>query len=280
MIYRTLIECTELAAYIDNPGWVICDCRFNLADVTAGRRNYEIGHLPGACYVDLERDLSGPITPQTGRHPLPDPRVMAERFGAWGIGPGVQVVAYDDAGGGFAVRLWWSLRWLGHEAVAVLNGGIGAWQAAGLELTTLPPAAKAREFPLAPTWEVADIAAIEQSVHQGGILLDARSLERFRGEQEPIDPVAGHIPGAVAAPYDRNLGSDGRFLPAETLRARFEGLLAGADPAAAVHYCGSGVTACHNLLAMEHAGLTGSRLYPGSWSEWIRDPRRPIARGD
>lgn len=280
MTYRTLVDAEKTQAHVNDPNWVIVDCRFSLADAAAGVRAYQSGHLPGAVYADLERDLSGPVNSKSGRHPLPDPQWLADRFGAWGIGPGVQVVAYDDVGGAFASRLWWSLRWLGHEAAALLDGGIGAWQAAGFALSTSTPQPQPRVFTAKTSLEVADVAAVEQRGNRGGLLLDARSLERFRGEQEPIDPVAGRIPGAVSAPVDGNLGADGRFLSAAVLRDRFERLLAGAAPAAVIHYCGSGVTACHNLLAMEHGGLTGSCLYPGSWSEWIRDPQRSIERGD
>lgn len=279
MTHRTLIDATETAAHRDDPGWVIVDCRFSLADPAAGYIAYQNGHLPGAVHADLERDLSGPVTPETGRHPLPDPRRLADRFGAWGIGPGIQVVVYDDVGGAFASRLWWSLRWLGHEDVALLDGGLGAWVAAGFALSTALSQPTPRVFGGKVCPEFSTIDTVELQALSAGLLLDARSRERYRGEQEPIDPVAGHIPGAVSAPVDGNLGSDGRFLPTAALRERFERLLAGAAPTAVIHYCGSGVMACHNLLAMEHAGLTGSRLYPGSWSEWIRDPSRPIELG-
>lgn len=279
MIYRTLIDVETTAAHLDDPDWVLVDCRFSLADPAAGRRAYCDGHLPGAVYADLEQDLSAPVTPATGRHPLPDPRSLARRFGEWGIGPGVQVVAYDDMGGTFAARLWWSLRWLGHDAAALLDGGIGAWVAAGHTLSTAetPPAPRAFESRVSEGVAMAD--TVKRAEDEGGVLIDARTAERFSGEQEPIDPVAGRIPGAVNAPTDGNLGSDGRFLPPAALRERFQALLGERDARAAIHYCGSGVTACHNLLAMEYAGLRGSRLYPGSWSEWIRDPGRPVARG-
>lgn len=279
MIYRTLIDVAATAAQLTNPDWVLIDCRFSLADPAAGQRAYLDDHLPGARYADLERDLSAPVTPATGRHPLPDPPSLARRFGEWGIGPETQVVVYDDVGGGFAARLWWSLRWLGHEAVAVLDGGIDAWRAAGHPLSREEPQPLRTVFEPRVSEEVVTAASVERAQSEGRVLIDARSAERFRGEQEPIDPVAGRIPGAVSAPTDGNLGPDGRFLAPERLRERFQALLDGADASAAVHYCGSGVTACHNLLAMEHAGLHGSRLYPGSWSEWIRDASRPVARG-
>ncbi len=279
MTYRTLIDVEAAAARIRDPHWVVMDCRFSLADPGAGIQAYRTGHLPGARYADLERDLSAPVTAATGRHPLPDPAVLARRLGDWGVGPGVQVVVYDDVGGSFAARLWWSLRWLGHAAVAVLDGGIDAWRAAGYELTREEPSVTPALFEPRVSEAVADADSVARAPQAGDVLIDGRSGERFRGEQEPIDPVAGRIPGAVNAPTDGNLGPDGRFLAPEVLRQRFLTLLSGAAAGAAIHYCGSGVTACHNLLAMEHAGLHGSRLYPGSYSEWIRDPSRPVARG-
>lgn len=281
MPHTTLIDTATLAAHLDDPDWVVVDCRFSLADTAAGERAWHAGHLPGARYAHLDRDLSGPITPATGRHPLPDPLALAERLGAWGIDGGVQVVAYDDAGGSMAVRLWWLLRWLGHQAVAVLDGGVPRWQAEGRPLTDAPPQVQPRRFAgRADDGQWLTTEQVARQVADGTILLlDARTEPRYRGEQEPIDPVAGRVPGSLNHPLQRNLAADGRFLPADELRRLYEALLAGRAPAAAVHLCGSGVTAIHNLLAMEHAGLPGSRLYAGSWSEWIRDPARPVARG-
>lgn len=278
MPYRTLVDVPTLAAHIDDLDWVTVDCRFSLADTAAGHRAYAAGHIPGARYADLDRDLSGPVTPVTGRHPLPDPAALARRLGGWGIGAGVQVVAYDDTGGTLAARLWWLLRWLGHEQAAVLDGGLGAWKAAGHALTAAAPDPVARTFTGRPraALEVGTLG-VEQALDAGDyVLVDARAAPRFRGEEEPLDPVAGHIPGAVNLPCEGNLDAGGHFRSPAELRQRFAAALGARSCTAVIHYCGSGVTACHNLLAMEHVGLGGSRLYPGSWSEWIRDPNRPV----
>lgn len=281
MPHSTLVEVATLRAHLDRGDWCIVDCRFSLADPDAGLRAYAAGHLPGAVYAHLERDPSGPVTPVSGRHPLPEVGRLAERLSAWGIDESVQVVAYDDAGGAMAARLWWLLRWLGHRAVALLDGGWQAWCAAGAPVSDRPvgrPATRFRPRPSDGAW--LDAAQVQRGLSRGEVLLlDARSEARFRGDEEPIDPVAGHVPGAGNRPYTRNLGADGRFRAPSDLRAELQAELGGRAPGAVVHMCGSGVTACHNLLAMEIAGLSGSRLYPGSWSEWIRDPNRPIATG-
>jgi thiosulfate/3-mercaptopyruvate sulfurtransferase len=278
MQHTTLIDVPTLAANLDHPDWAVFDCRFDLAKPEAGRAAYAEGHIPGARFADLEADLSGPVTPASGRHPLPDPDQLAARLGAWGVDRMVQVVVYDADIGAYAARLWWLLRWLGHDAVALLDGGLRAWTEAGGALTTALPERAPRRF----TAEVdsrleVPIAALRAGGQ--GPLIDARTAERFRGEAEPIDPVAGRIPGAVNLPLAGNLDPRGRFLPAAELRARYAATLGAAAPEGAIHYCGSGVSACHNVLAMEHAGLHGSRLYVGSWSEWIRDPSRPVATG-
>lgn len=275
-MFRTLITAEELHQHLDEAGWRVVDCRFELSRPDAGEVAWRESHIPGAVYAHLERDMAGPIDPATGRHPLPDPGQLAKRLGAWGIDGGTQVVAYDASGGAMAAaRLWWLLRWLGHERVAVLDGGWQAWNAAGFETDDIVPAPRAREFPRRPSIdEPLDADALTSGA--GWQLVDARGAPRFRGEVEPIDPVAGHIPGAVNRPFGGNLDAHGKFLPPDRLRERFRDVAA----EKAVHYCGSGVTSCHNLLAMEHAGLSGSRLYPGSWSEWIRDPSRPVAKGD
>jgi thiosulfate/3-mercaptopyruvate sulfurtransferase len=282
-----LMPAPTLRERMRDPHLAIFDCRFSLADTSAGRRAHAAGHLPGAVYAHLDEQLSGPITPATGRHPLPEPARLAGWLQAQGVGDETDVVVYDDQGGAFAVRLWWLLRWLGHERVAVLDGGIGAWRAAGGVLTTTAPeptaAATLNARPDDSRWLTTD--ALAAALPTGAVqVIDARAPERFRGEQEPIDPVAGHIPGAINLPFAGNLDANGCFLPAAELRRRFEEAL-GDDcrgvggPERVAHSCGSGVNACHNLLAMELAGLTGSRLYAGSWSEWIRDPHRPIATG-
>ncbi len=280
MNHDTLINAATLHAHLDDPGWVVVDCRFSLMDTDAGQRAYRESHIAGARYAHLDADLSSPITPATGRHPLPDPARLARTLGEWGIGHKTQVVAYDDMGGMLAAaRLWWLLRWLGHDAVAVLDGGFPAWQRAELPLTAESPAVQPTVFHGRPNDRLWLTTARVQALPAEKVLLDARAAARFRGEMEPIDPVAGHIPGAVNLPTEGNLTADGLFLPRAELRARFAAALGERPAATVVHSCGSGVTACHNLLAMEAAGLRGSRLYAGSWSEWIRDPGRPMATG-
>jgi thiosulfate/3-mercaptopyruvate sulfurtransferase len=281
-IDRPLISAAELQALLGaGQRCVLLDCGFDLADPGFGERAYAEAHLPGALYAHLDRDLSGPKTGVQGwqgRHPLPAREALAARAGAWGIAPGVPVVCYDAQGMPYAARAWWLLRWLGHEAVAVLDGGLAAWQAAGGAVTqarSTPPAQP--PYPARPA-AMPTIDAAELLAQLGRRpVLDARAAERFRGEVEPLDPVAGHIPGALNRFFKNNLQPDGRFKPAAQLQAEFAALHT--VPAEVVHQCGSGVTACHNLLAMEHAGLAGSALYPGSWSEWCADASRPVARG-
>jgi thiosulfate/3-mercaptopyruvate sulfurtransferase len=282
MVYQTLVDANTLRTHLDDPGWVVVDCRFDLMDTEAGRRGYREGHIPGARYAHLDEDLSSPPSARTGRHPLPDPVALGRKLGGWGVDGQTQVVVYDDGGGGIAARLWWLLRWLNHPAVALLDGGLVAWRAAQFALSAEEPELTPAVFPstVADGEAWVDTASIEANLSSGAsLLLDARSGARFRGEVEPIDPVSGHVPGAVSAPLDGNLDASGRLLAPEALRERFESLLAECSPEAVIHMCGSGVTACHNLLAMEVAGLSGSRLYPGSWSEWIRDPSRPVVSG-
>lgn len=280
MSYTTLIDAATLHAHLTDPNWVVVDCRFNMAATEAGRQAYRDSHIPGARYAHLDEDLSSPITPATGRHPLPDPVLLARKLGDWGIGNDTQVVAYDDTGGMLAAaRLWWLSRWLGHTACAVLDGGLPAWQRAGLPLTAALPTVQATLFKARLDDRLWLSAAQVLARSPEELLLDARGAARYQGEMEPIDPVAGHIPGAVNLPTEGNLTPDGYFLPEAELRARFTAVLGERSPANLVHTCGSGITACHNLLAMEAVGLSGSRLYAGSWSEWIRDPSRPIATG-
>jgi len=280
-MFRTLISPETLNANLAVPGWRVVDCRFDLQRPDAGKSAWCEAHIPGAVYAHLERDLSGAITPHAGRHPLPDPDRLAERLGEWGIGADTQVVAYDASGGAMAARLWWLLRWLGHERVAVLDGGWQAWRARGYATEDQAPVVSRVDFPRrAPLTVPVDAGSVLANMNGAADwrLVDARGAERFRGDIEPIDPVAGHIPGAANRPYTGNLDANGKFLAPEMLRERFQ--LFALDAADhVVHYCGSGVTACHNALAMEHAGLPGSCLYAGSWSEWIRDPSRPVERG-
>jgi thiosulfate/3-mercaptopyruvate sulfurtransferase len=278
--FSTVISCAELAALLATPELVLVDCRASLQDVAAGREAYDKAHISGARFADLLEDLSGKVEPgKTGRHPLPGLEAFVAKARAWGIGAESQVVAYDDAGGAFAARLWWLLRWLGHDDVAVLDGGLPAWVAEGRLLTSELPAASPGNFTARPRADLLVLAAeLETPESVSRALFDARAPERFRGDVEPIDPVAGHIPGALNLPFAENL-RDGRFRAPGELRQRFATALAETPPERAIVYCGSGVTACHDVLAFAHAGLPLPRLYAGSWSEWINEPSRGVAKG-
>lgn len=279
-----LISPQQLAERQQSPGLVILDCRFALEDPDYGRCSYAEGHIEGAQYADLERHLSGPVTKGvTGRHPLPVADTLAQQLRAWGINADTDVVLYDDGPGAFAARAWWLLAWLGkRDGVFILDGGLKAWHAAGLPLSLDAPVIELGTFAGTPDNHLLlDAEHLQKRLGQPGLtLLDARAQPRFRGEVEPIDPVAGHIPGAQCAAFSENLGSDGRFLPVEQLKQRFADLLKGRSPDELVAYCGSGVTACHNLFALSLAGYPLGKLYAGSWSEWITDPAREIATGD
>ena len=279
MTYTTLISASQLHQNLNNPNWIIIDCRFSLANYDAGHYAYRHGHIPNARYADLNKDLSANPTELKGRHPLPDFNLLAKKLGTWGINDQTQVVAYDDAGGAFAGRLWWLLRCLGHEKVAVLNGGIQHWQKLGCALTTTLPHTNPSVFrPYLDCSNWLNAHQVENHLAKKDIyLIAARSPERYRGEQEPIDPVAGHIPQALNRPLSLNLDKQSLFLSPEALAEQFNALLGTVPPSQVIHYCGSGVTACHNLLAMEYAGLKGSKIYAGSWSEWIRNKNRGIA---
>ena len=280
MHYRTLISAVELQPQLNNPDWVIIDCRFSLANSEAGSYAYRHGHIVNARYAHLDKDLSSAITDTTGRHPLPDFRVLVKKLSAWGVSNQSQVVVYDDTGGAFAGRLWWLLRTLGHDNVAVLNGGIQQWQKQYPVTTQLPRIKTASFCAYLNDYASLTVRQVEDGIARKFItLIDARTPERYRGEQEPIDPIAGHIPSALNRPLQHNLNEQGLFLSPAELRAQFSQLLGITAPESVVHYCGSGVTACHNLLAMEHAGLQGSKLYAGSWSEWIRNKNRAVAIG-
>jgi thiosulfate/3-mercaptopyruvate sulfurtransferase len=281
MSFKTLISTSALAPRLEDPSYVVVDCRFKLDDVSWGEREYREAHVPGAVYAHLDRDLSGAKTGRNGRHPLPDPRVLAATLGSFGIASGVQVVAYDQDNGMFASRLWWMLRWLGHEAVAVLDGGFAKWTAEGRGTRSGPETRSSKTFEGRPRSEmIADAAAVAAAITSGApLLLDARAPERYRGDTEPLDPVAGHIPGAMNYFFQQNIGDQGTFRAPEELRDRLRIPLGTVAPADLICYCGSGVTACHNLLALEHAGLPGARLYPGSWSEWCADDRNPVETG-
>lgn len=281
MLFTTLLSSSDFASHLADPNWALVDCRFDLADTAKGERLYQEAHIPGAVYAHLDRDLSGPKTGTNGRHPLPDMEQFKARLGQWGIGPGVQVVVYDQDNGMYASRLWWMLRYLGHEAVAVLEGGMAKWMSEGRPVRAGDEQHRPTTFEGSPHFEMClsldDVEHIRQdSAH---LLVDARAPERYRGEVETLDPVAGHIPGAINDFYKNNVKLDGTFLDPETLRTRLQTLLGDRTPKNAAAYCGSGVTACHTLLALEHAGLSGAKLYAGSWSEWCANPQRPVARG-
>ena len=275
----TLVSSALLADRLGDPLWRVFDCRHLLNDPAAGRAAYARSHLPGAFFLHLDEDLSGPTNGRNGRHPLPDPQFLAAKLGAAGVSAETRVVAYDDSGGMFAARLWWLLRWLGHTRVAVLDGGIDQWVGEGRAVSTDVPTST----PAILKVDLRDGVVSSDDVLAGldaqrFRVIDARSPDRFRGENETLDAVGGHIPGAINRFFRDNLDASGHFRPAIDLRREFLALLAGIDPAQVVMSCGSGVTACHNLLAMEIAGLPGARLYAGSWSEWCSDPTRPVAR--
>lgn len=278
MPYETLVDTETVARYLDAPDWRVFDCRFDLMDPDAGLRAYEAGHVPGAVYVHLDDDLAGEITPATGRHPLPDLDQLVEKLRRWGVDRDCQLVVYDDGPGGIAVRFWWLMRHLGLGRVAVMDGGFQAWGDEGRPQSREVPERRRTSF--APATRGDDVVGASEfekpAPSRRYLLMDARAAERFCGETEPIDPVAGHVPGAVNRPFTDNLDENGRFRGPEALRRDFQQLLGGCAPGEVAHMCGSGVTACHNLLAMEHAGLTGSKLYVGSWSEWITDATRPV----
>jgi thiosulfate/3-mercaptopyruvate sulfurtransferase len=282
MNFSTLLSGEVLAGHLNDPNLRIFDCRHQLSDVEFGARAYADGHLPGAFFLHLDRDLSAPMNGRNGRHPLPDAQLLASKLGAAGVSRKTQVVAYDDDGGMIAARLWWLLRWLGHDRVALLDGGIRQWVKEGRALTHEQPEQVPAHFEVDEVerrdWVVSSDEVLASLGRHELCLVDARAPDRFRGENETLDPVAGHIPGARNRFFRDNLDAEGCFRPASELRREFLALLAGVDPAQSVMQCGSGVTACHNLLAMEIAGLHGARLYAGSWSEWCADPDRPVAR--
>ena len=278
--WTTLVQAEALASALGDADLVVIDCRASLADPDAGERAWRASHIPGARCAHVDRDLSDHGKRGQGRHPWPDALAFGARLGAWGVTPAHRVVAYDDGDGAFAARLWCLLRMLGHRTVAVLDGGWTRWTALGLPVDDAVPVPEPATYVATfDQMRLLDADATQRHLDAGGLLVDARAAERFRGEVEPIDPVAGHVPGAVNRPYALNL-ADGRFKPADRLRAEFESLLDGRAPEAMVAMCGSGITACHHLLAMAHAGLPGAKLFTGSWSGWIGDPSRPVATGD
>jgi thiosulfate/3-mercaptopyruvate sulfurtransferase len=278
--HTTIIDAKTLHEHLGEPTWAIVDCRFRLDDPGAGRALYLEAHIPGAVYADLNRDLSAPPSPDEGRHPLPDLDEFRAKLGGWGIGEGVQVVCYDDQGGAIAARLWWMLRYLGHEAVAVLDGGWPAWLAHGYSIASGEETRLFAHFQGEPQPEW--LASMEEVLARppAMLLVDSRDPTRYRGEVEPIDRVPGHIPGARNRPFAQNLAPDDTLRPAADLAEEWRELLGSHAPGDAVVYCGSGVTACHNLLAMEVSGLSGARLFVPSWSDWSASPERPVATGE
>ena len=276
---KPLVSTEALARHLQD--WVIVDCRHSLQDTEAGRRAYLAGHIPGAHFLHADRDLSGPMTGHNGRHPLPSPEAFIATLEQVGVGPAQTVVAYDDMGGAFAARLWWMMRWLGLDQAAVLDGGWQRWTAEGRPVSAAVPEPRGAALSAqARTGDTVDTAFVLEHLQDPAMcLIDARAADRFRGENETLDPVGGHIPGARNRFFRDNLDAEGRFKPPAVLKAEFEALLAGVAPEHVVHQCGSGVTACHNFLAMECAGLNPGRLYPGSWSAWCSDPSRPVALG-
>jgi thiosulfate/3-mercaptopyruvate sulfurtransferase len=279
--FSTLIEVPEFAGIAAEPQVAVLDCRFDLTKPTWGEEQFALGHIPRARYLHLDRDLSSVVTPQTGRHPLPDPDRLARTLGSLGVGNDSQVIVYDQGNGMYAARAWWLLRWLGHQRVAVLNGGFTAWSQLGGAVTAETPAAPVKTFlarvGIGAVASAAEVDALRSKSSE--LLVDARGADRFAGQNETLDPIAGHVPGAVNHPFARNVGPDGKFLGRDALRAEWLKTLGPHSPASVVAMCGSGVSACHNLLALEHAGLPGARLYAGSWSEWIRDPAHAVATG-
>jgi thiosulfate/3-mercaptopyruvate sulfurtransferase len=278
----TLIQAEALAERLGDPRLRIFDCRFDLARPDSGRERYLDEHLPGAVYADLNRDLAAPATATSGRHPLPSPATFEARLQAWGVNAGSLVVAYDDGNGAYAARLWWMLRWLGHDAVQVLDGGMRRWLALGLPLDDAVPTPASGDFVarLRPACTADAATVLITAGDATARVLDVRAPERYRGEVEPIDAVAGHVPGARNHPFTASLDAQGRFLPPDELRRQLSASLDGVPADRTIAMCGSGVTACHLLLALEHAGLGGARLYPGSWSEWSSDPARPVRTGE
>jgi len=276
--YTTLVDCATLAAHLGDTSWCVIDCRHQLADATYGEQAYAVAHLPGAAFLHLDRDLSGSMNGKNGRHPLPDPLTLAGKLAALGVSNQTQVVVYDDAGGMIAGRLWWLLRSLGHDRVALLDGGFEQWKKEGRPLSSEVPHRPHAIFEVTLRDETVSTALLEANLAGGDLcMIDARSPDRFRGENETLDPVGGHIPGARNRFFRDSLDAEGLFRPADELRREFLELLAGVEPRHVALLCGSGVSACHSLLAMEIAGLSGARLYAGSWSEWCSDPSRPVA---
>lgn len=282
MDYTTIISASELAGLADHDDVRIFDCRFFLKDPQGGVKKYQEGHIPNAQFADMDTQLSSPMTETSGRHPLPDQEKFVEQLRAWGISNSTQVIAYDDMSGAFAARMWWLLRWMGHDKVAVLDGGMQQWEAQGLAFTTEEPQFDTGNFVAQPRHEwLVDIDSVQTELAAGNItLIDARAADRYTGKDQKTDPVPGHVPGAQSLPFPGNLTQQGTFAQPEVINARFSQLIGDQSLDKIVNMCGSGVTACHNLLALEIAGITPTKLFVGSWSQWIRDPSRPVALGE
>jgi thiosulfate/3-mercaptopyruvate sulfurtransferase len=278
MTYASIVSADVLQQHLDDPAWRIVDCRFNLKEPDEGLALYHMGHIPNAVYAHLDHDLSGPITASSGRHPLPDVERFKQTLGRWGIDASKQVIVYDDAAGSYAARLWWMLRWLGHEAVAVLDGGFTPWKQQGLPASTAIPEIEPLTFTGEPDMAMLiDSATLQDDLkHSNVCLIDVRDPRRYSGLEEPIDKVAGHVPGAVNIPWKTNVAENGMYLSRAQLHDQYIKTLCSTPDKKIVFMCGSGVTACHSLVALEYIGLGGALLYPGSWSEWITDPDRPV----
>ena len=278
-MHKTLIDPSTLADNLNDPTWIVIDCRFDLTNPGKGEELYREGHIPGARYAHLDRHLSGAKTGTNGRHPLPDLEQINRNFSDLGISPGMQVVAYDADSCMYAARLWWMLRWMGHDAVAVLDGGLARWQREGHPVRGGVESSTPGSFRGSPRpgWRLTAGDVLKDLGNAHRLLVDARTPERYRGIGETLDPVGGHIPGAANYFFQQNLGTDKTFKSPDELRSQWKGVLKDHEARDVVMYCGSGVTACHNLLALEHAGMSGARIYPGSWSEWSSDPTRPKA---
>lgn len=281
MALRTLVDVDTLAAHLDDPRWVVLDCRFELTRPTWGEEAFAAGHIPGAQYAHLDRDLAAIPTATSGRHPLPEPETFAALARRWGINEDTQIVVHDQASGVYAARAWWLFRWLGHESVAVLRGGLAAWTSSPRTLTVETTTRATGHFVARPqeNWIVTVDDVLDSLDSHRLHVVDGRGADRFAGHNETMDPIAGHVPGAVNHPFTNNFAADGTWLPEAELRARWETTLRGRPANEIVTMCGSGVSACLNLLALETLGIQGARLYAGSWSEWVRDPSRPVATG-
>jgi len=278
MSYRSIISADVVQQHVNNPQWRIVDCRFNLKNPDEGLALYQMEHIPNAVYAHLDHDLSSPVTANSGRHPLPDVEHFKQKLGQWGINRDTQVVVYDDAAGSYATRLWWMLRWLGHDSVAALDGGFSSWKQQGLPVTADIPPVRSTTYIGEPKLDMlVDSDMLQQKLGQSQtLLIDVRDPNRFQGLEEPIDKVAGHIPGAINIPWKNNIAENGLYLPKAQLYDHYIKVLRDTPIDNTVFMCGSGVTACHSLLALEYVGIQGAKLYPGSWSAWISDPDRPI----